>query len=423
VFSAARWRLTLWFAGGFAAILVLIGVAVLLSSRTALYDKVNDDLRTRSEALQRSLGGPFDPGRNEVLRFATAGGYFFAVTGPGGNVLQGSESVQEIEFPSLEELENKAAGGPAYLDARTADGEDLRLYVQPATGIRGQTFYFQVGRSIEPEQAALRRLFLITGAAGLAGLALAIAGGYWLAGRALQPIQKSVNAQHTFVADASHELRTPLSLIRANAEMLKRGGSSPPDPSFVDDIITETDRLAYLVGQMLTLARSDAAAVKLDLERLDLGAVATDITRQMRLLADEKHISVNTQVDGETIVQGDPQRLGELAIILLDNAMTHSPPGGRISLGAGRVGDEAQFWVQDEGPGIPEEHRGRVFERFYRGDETRSRERGGTGLGLAIAREIVEAHGGKIEVGSTAGTPGAKVVFRLPRRNPIGERR
>ena len=413
MFSAARWRLTLWFAGGFAAILVLIGVAVLLSSRTALYDKVNDDLRTRSEALQRSLGGPFDPGRNEVLRFATAGGYFFAVTGPGGNVLQGSESVQEIEFPSLEELENKAAGGPAYLDARTADGEDLRLYVQPATGIRGQTFYFQVGRSIEPEQAALRRLFLITGAAGLAGLALAIAGGYWLAGRALQPIQKSVNAQHTFVADASHELRTPLSLIRANAEMLKRGGSSPPDPSFVDDIITETDRLAYLVGQMLTLARSDAAAVKLDLERLDLGAVATDITRQMRLLADEKHISVNTQVDGETIVQGDPQRLGELAIILLDNAIKYTDEGGSVTIRTETQDSHAVLTITDTGRGIPEEGLRHVFDRFYRADKARSREMGGTGLGLAIARWIAGAHGGAIKIDSAVDR-GTTVTVTLP---------
>ena len=413
MFSAARWRLTLWFAGAFAAILVLIGVAVLLSSRTALFDKVNDDLRTRSEALQRSLGGPFDPGRNEVLRFATAGGYFFAVTGPGGNVLQGSESVQEIEFPSLEELENKAAGGPAYLDARTADGEDLRLYVQPVTGIRGQTFYFQVGRSIEPEQAALRRLLLITGAAGLAGLALAIAGGYWLAGRALQPIQKSVNAQHTFVADASHELRTPLSLIRANAEMLKRGGSSPPDPSFVDDIITETDRLAYLVGQMLTLARSDGAAVKLELERLDLGAVGTDIARQMRLLADEKHISVNTQVDGETIVQGDPQRLGELAIILLDNAIKYTDEGGAVTLRTETQDSRAVLTVTDTGRGIPEEALRHVFDRFYRADKARSREMGGTGLGLAIARWIAEAHGGAIKIDSAVDR-GTTVTVTLP---------
>jgi signal transduction histidine kinase len=348
-----------------------------------------------------------------VLRFATAGGYFFAVTGPGGNVLQGSESVQEIEFPSLEELENKAAGGPAYLDARTADGEDLRLYVQPATGIRGQTFYFQVGRSIEPEQAALRRLFLITGAAGLAGLALAIAGGYWLAGRALQPIQKSVNAQHTFVADASHELRTPLSLIRANAEMLKRGGSSPPDPSFVDDIITETDRLAYLVGQMLTLARSDAAAVKLDLERLDLGAVATDITRQMRLLADEKHISVNTQVDGETIVQGDQQRLGELAIILLDNAIKYTDEGGSVTVRTETQDGRAVLTVTDTGRGIPEEALRHVFDRFYRADKARSREMGGTGLGLAIARWIAEAHGGAIKIDSAVDR-GTTVTVTLP---------
>ncbi len=413
MFSTARWRLTLWFAGAFALILVLIGGAVLLSSRAALYDKVNDDLRTRSDALLRSLRGPFDPGRNEVLRFATAGGYFFAVTGPGGNVLQGSESVQDVEFPSLESLKGRAGTSPAYFDTRSADGEDLRLYVQPVTGIRGQSFFFQVGRSIEPEQAALRRLFLITGAAGLAGLALAIAGGYWLAGRALRPIQHAVDAQHTFVADASHELRTPLSLIRANAEMLKRAGDSPPDPAFVDDIITETDRLAYLVGQMLTLARSDAAAAELDVERVDLGAVAGDVARQMQLLASEKRISVGGHAEGQAIVQGDIQRLGELAIILVDNAIKYTDEGGAVTVRTETRGDQAVLTVTDTGRGIPEESLRHVFDRFYRADKARSREMGGTGLGLAIARWITEAHGGDIKIHSAVGR-GTIVTVTLP---------
>jgi signal transduction histidine kinase len=419
LFNAARWRLTFWFSGAFAAILVLVGLAVLLAARTAIYDQVNDDLRSRSEPLLRSVGGPFDPGRRELLRFATAGGYFFAVTGPGGNTIQGSESVDDVQLPPLTELQSKADDGPAFIDTQTADGEDIRLYALPVSGIRGETFYFQVGRSIEPEQQALRRLFLIVGISGFGGLALAIAGGYWIAGRALRPIQRSVDAQRVFVADASHELRTPLALIRANAEMIKRDAEAAA-PAYADDIIGEADRMTYLVGQMLTLARSDAETAVLQAEPVDLGHVAQDVARQMRVLAAGKRIEIRTEVTGANHVMGDLQRLGELALILLDNAVKYTEDGGSVWLAVARRDDRSVLTVSDTGRGIPADSLGHVFDRFYRVDKARSREMGGTGLGLSIARWIAESHGGTIGIQSAEGS-GTTVTVSLPAiSQPLG---
>jgi hypothetical protein len=169
LFEGARLRLTLWFAGVFAVILIVIGAAVMVAARTALYDQVDDQLRARSGPLVRSLGGPFDPGKRDILRFATAGGYFFAVTGPEGNVLQGSASADEIDFPTREELESATSDGEtAYLNATAEGGDDLRIYVEPVTGVGGNTFYFQVGRR-SSRSRRLRRLFSSWAPAGWPG--------------------------------------------------------------------------------------------------------------------------------------------------------------------------------------------------------------------------------------------------------------
>jgi signal transduction histidine kinase len=323
-----------------------------------------------------------------------------------------------VAFPSREELEEATADGPAFIDATTAEGDDLRIYVEPVEGVGDTTFYFQVGRSIEPEQAAIRRLFFIMGAGGLAGLLLAGVSGYWLAGRALRPIRRSVEAQRTFVADASHELRTPLTLIRATAEVMQLEGGPGKDNEGLNDIIKETDRLSYLVGQMLTLARVDSDGVEVAKEPVDLGAIVRDVGRQMALLGREKGVSLTVE-SGTGTVLGDEQRLGELAIILMDNAIKYTEPGGSIMATLTKEGKRVRFVVADTGRGIPAESLGRVFERFYRVDKGRSREAGGTGLGLPIAKWIVESHGGTIGIESVVGV-GTTVTVVLDEADEAG---
>jgi two-component system sensor histidine kinase VicK len=170
----------------------------------------------------------------------------------------------------------------------------------------------------------------------------------------------------------------------------------------LDDIIKETDRLTYLVSQMLTLARVDSDGAEIKQERVDLGGVVRDIGRQMSLLGNEKGVAVSVD-SGSAEVVGDEQRLGELAIILLDNAIKYTDSGGRVAAKVTNGGGKVRLEVEDTGRGIPPESLERVFDRFYRVDKGRSREAGGTGLGLAIAKWIVDSHGGTIGIASEPG--------------------
>jgi signal transduction histidine kinase len=223
-----------------------------------------------------------------------------------------------------------------------------------------------------------------------------------------------MDSQRTFVADASHELRTPLALIRANAEVLKRGqAASPADQASLDDIIKETDHLTYLVGQMLTLARSDAKEAPLAREVVPLTSVAADVTRQAQVLAEQRGITLTSEGEGAAVVEGDEQRLRELLLILLDNALKYTDAGGRVTVSVAGGSGGPLLSVADNGRGIPEPDLPHVLDRFYRADKARSREMGGTGLGLAIARWIVEAHGGRISLSSTAGQ-GTTVQVQFP---------
>jgi signal transduction histidine kinase len=421
VFNRARWRLTLWFAAAFAVIFVVLGGAVYFSAYRLAHDQVRDDLRRQSDAV---LGIQETPRTRRllvdsaaILRVLSASGSFAVVTDKEGDVIYPDTPgpQPDLNLPSAETLATEVSGEEtAYYGTTTDDGEHLRVFVREVNLPNlGTTGYLEIGRSIEPELRALRRLMIILAAGGFAGLWLAGMGGWWLAGRALKPIQASMDAQRTFVADASHELRTPLSLIRANAEIMKRSPDRPPDPEYVDDIIQETDRLSYLVGQMLTLARADSTGAKFERLPVDMSRLAEDMTRQMKLLAADKDIAMDAQTNGAATVSGDEQRLGELLLILLDNSIKYTERGGKVNVTVAHLNGHVRVAVADNGKGIPPESIPRVFDRFYRADKARSREMGGSGLGLAIAKWIADGHDGRLEIESAPGH-GTTVTVELP---------
>jgi Signal transduction histidine kinase len=425
LFGKARWRLTLWFAGSFAIILILIGLAVYFSARQSILGQVRDDLHQQSDAVVARHGPGSNIESQDLLDVISASGSFWVETDLDGKILNSSITGDQLNLPAVSNVSEVLSQNPTgYFNASTARGARLRLVVRQAQFVQSTTGggvqqsriiqgYLLIGRSIEPQLSSLRRLLVILGGGGLIGLVLAAAGGYWLAGRALKPIRLTMDAQREFVADASHELRTPLSLIRANAEMMQRHPEQPPDKAFVDDIISETDRLAYLVSQLLTLARSDAADAPFEKAPVDVNHLATDVTRQMQLLAGEKQIALNFQPDGAANVYGDEQRLGELLLILLDNSVKYTNAGGAVDVSVGHANGRVQIAVTDNGAGIPKEAIPHVFDRFYRVDKARSREMGGSGLGLAIARWIAEKHDGRISLDSEPGK-GTKVTVDLP---------
>jgi signal transduction histidine kinase len=283
-------------------------------------------------------------------------------------------------------------------------------------------FYVQVVQDRSAEVRTLESLLLVLVGGGLVVVLVAVAFGAVYARRALVPIRESLAAQRTalrrqreFAADASHELRTPLTVIRASVEHLRRHGDQPV--AEVGDALVDIDdevlHLTSLVDDLLLLARSDSGAVTLERVPLHLDDVATDAAAALAQPAAAS--GVRLEVDPEpTTVVGDPARLRQLVMILLDNAIRHTPSGGRIRVAVAATPDgQARIAVRDEGEGITPEHLPHLFERFYRADGARGRSSGGTGLGLAIAQAICRAHGGEISVTSAPGQ-GATFLVALP---------
>lgn len=305
---------------------------------------------------------------------------------------------------------------------------------------------------LDGEIQALRLFFPVL---GLAGLALALLGSWAIAGRALRPIatmtqtargitssrdlsrrvetsphldelgklaatfnamlesiETAYRAQQRFVADASHELRAPLTAIGGNLDLLNRH----PEMSQADrtealaEMTREAERLTRLVADLLALARADAG-VPVRQSLVDLDTVVLEAFRCGRSLAHGQTLILDPFEPVQ--VTGDEDRLKQLLLILLDNALKYTPPGGQVTLGLAHLGTNVQITVQDTGQGIASEDLPHVFERFYRADPGRGRDPGGTGLGLPIARWITKQHQGTIRLESQPGQ-GTCAVVCLP---------
>jgi len=212
----------------------------------------------------------------------------------------------------------------------------------------------------------------------------------------------------SFLADASHELRTPMAGLQANAELLLREELDRPERERVAvAMVRETRRATRLVDDLLTTARLGQGGVHLATERIDLARLAEAEVSRARTLAPGLTFAVDAA--GEPIVRGDPLRLGQLVTNLLDNARHATPPGGTVTVTIRQVDDQVRLDVVDTGPGVPAAERALIFERFGRGDASRSRNTGGAGLGLPIARGLAGAHGGDL---SYVEQPGG-ACFRL----------
>jgi signal transduction histidine kinase len=325
-----------------------------------------------------------------------------------------------------------------------------------------------VGESLVPFNQTVSNLRRLMTVASLAGVALAAAGGWLLAGRALRPVDRMTAAagkiataertaaslatrlevppgndeltrlaatfnamldrlqgafetQRRFIADASHELRTPLTAIRGNVEVLIRQSGRgdrqrmlPETLDALEDVRRESERMSRLIGDLLLLARADAAGAggPIATEPVALDQIAHEVVRTARGLAAGQYLEVFSP--RPVLVHGDADRLRQLLLALLDNALRHTPSDGRIVVELGVEADRAAVLrVRDNGEGIAPEDLPHVFERFYRADGARARVTGGTGLGLAIAKAITEAHGGSIAVESRPGA-GATFTVHLP---------
>lgn len=406
MFGGVRWRLVGWSILVLSLILVAISAVLYVSLNRSLMSTVDTELQTASESARTELvetGGIGDLQR-EVFQT----GMLYLVLASDGTVVASSEGVD----PKFVPPELLSSGSPKF-DTVDIGGAVIRLYGQHTVERGGEPVTLIVGLSLAPEEAAAQQLVLTLLLCGATGLVLSFAGAWFLAARALVPIRSAFERQQEFVADASHELRTPLTILHSAADLL---ASEPerPNPEIVLEMRHEIGRMERLTRDLLTLARADRGELRLSLGRVELGALAHDLARRVAILANTADITLDVSPLGAPVtVEGDPDRLQEVGLILLDNALRHTPPGGTISIRVDQRQGAGILMVEDTGEGIPEEHLRRVFDRFHRVHPSRDRRSGGVGLGLAIAQNIVEAHGGTISVARRA-AGGTCVTIRLP---------
>ena len=219
-----------------------------------------------------------------------------------------------------------------------------------------------------------------------------------------------------FVANVSHELRTPLSLIKSAAETLIDGGKNDPAVAtrFLEIIDKHANRLTLLIDDLLLLARLDSGHVELHLQPVLLRTAAQETLDDFALVARARGVVLENTVPAGLAARADPDRLRQVISNLVDNAIKYGRPDGRVVISGRELADgRVEVGVRDDGPGIPAEATGRIFERFFRVDKARSREQGGTGLGLAIVKNVITAHGGEVRVES-APDAGAEFFLTLP---------
>jgi two-component system, OmpR family, sensor histidine kinase CiaH len=415
LFARIRWRLVGWNMLILGLILVLLGTSVYAALSRSLLDEVDRNLFSRSEQAipilfppQRRPGeqGPGGPGGARRGPEGYSGGVFYLALLPDGSVLANPQQVTTSDLPWPQTRE------PAFATIQLGDGDRARVVLRrtPDGGM------LVVGQSLDPEQTALRTLLLVLVGGGGLGLLLSLAAAWFLSGRALIPIQQAFQRQQEFVADASHELRTPLTVLRSATDLINQHRDEPLERNgeLFDDVRGEIGRMERLAQDLLTLARSDSGGLELMTAPLDIADIAAEVVRRTTPLAQSKGLQLTLRAGPHAAtVEADPDRLQQVFLILIDNAIKHTPPGGSIEVQVRRHGQSAEVTVADTGTGIAPEHLPRIFDRFYRADKARAREWGGTGLGLAIAKMLVEAHDGQLQLSSTLGV-GTQVTVSLP---------
>ncbi|TMF10386.1 MAG: HAMP domain-containing histidine kinase [Chloroflexi bacterium] len=460
-----RGRIALFGAGVVALAVVTFSSLVYVLVERSLVSQQDEALKARGADVLRQLESPrgFRPSPFTLpFDIAKSSDIFVEITVFNPSQVYSSGKVNNTDPILPAELLQSAPSDHGYItNARAENGPLMRVYVRQLATPTGPAGYLVVGKSLSGIESQLSglRLFLVAG--GLLTLLAAGAASWWLAGRALRPLdamastaedigrtqdlsrrlpesqpddevgrlQRSFNqmlrqledayhrlqsalvAQRRFVADASHELRTPLTTIRGNVGLLLKREDITTDDRLaaLNDIAGESERMSRMVQDLLTLARADAG-YHLDKTPIDLLPIVQEVTRQAQTLQPLRRIEL---LDGvPSPVQGNADAIKQLLWILIDNAFKHTYEGGRIQLRLDNGNQAARLMVVDDGPGIPTEDLERVFERFYQSDAARSGE--GTGLGLAIARWIAKEHGGQVTAGNNS-RGGAAFTVELPR--------
>lgn len=468
-----RAKLILWYSGLLAVIIVVFGMSVFFVSRWTLINSVDTTLeQTVDQVLDHSsaeLVREFGSASRIVVFFPQldifrASGVMVQVwdtSEPSPRLLRASSNFDDYNAPLDATTLNPDPS--LYRPSDDAEEHNLYSYVVGETGtlrvltrpiiVWGRSLVLQAATSFDAVNYATRGLLAIMGISTTMALFGSVGIGLLLANRALKPIESVTQAaahitaaddlktrlewtgpkdeigrlidvfngamgrlehlfsvQQRFVADVSHELRTPLTAIRGHVDLIKRYGM---DPDSLEAIESEVERMSRLVSDLLLLAKADYGGLQLDTQTVDLDVIVGEVFREARVLAKDRDLRV-TVLDFETVrVKGDPDRLKQLLLNLVSNAIKFTPDSGQIILNLRKDETDAIIEVADTGIGIAPEDLKRIFDRFYQAEPSRVRKGEGSGLGLSIARWIVDAHEGKISVTSEVGV-GTTFTVTLP---------
>lgn len=459
-----RFRLTVWYAGLLAGLLILFGVSIYIGLGHYLTSHLTDSLTKEARQIGETLlvnvsvsGEEYVADEIKEHLAPEINGIFIRVTRANGSTLYESGQPRDGGFDSRRIT---PARGDFPQDStrveNLSNGAELMICAVPFTTREGNRFVIEAGAPLKQSESVLHGL-LLTFAVGLPlVVTIAIAGGYVLMRRALKPvgeitgtaeqissrnlserlpeaktgdeleglsialnrmiarIEHSFRHMNRFTADASHELRTPLTVLRGELEALAQRQDIPTDArETIESALEESERLSKIVESLLAISRLDAGEALMTRERFDLAELVDDTVEQMRLLAEDKRIILSCAAEDGVQVEGDPGRLKQVVVNLADNAIKYTNEGGRVDIRVAAVDGKALLEVSDNGVSIPGEALPHVFERFYRVDKARSRQMGGAGLGLSIVKSICEAHGGHITVESIEGK-GSRFTVELP---------
>lgn len=462
-----RTRLTIWYTAVLALILLIFGTGVYIYVTWQMIQQVDSRLsQAANTALPLALSQRPEVEERAGRKVLTLPGLdalrasetYVQLIGLRGQVIGISPNIADpfltnhLDPVAFREAASMSADQRVSLftEAQHRGLPPIRVFTQALTARTGEVVgYLQVATSLEGVKAAQNSLLIaLLSLGGLGVLGSAVIGAL-LARRALRPVDeltktamaiyraenldqrvavpktndevsrlsqafnemldrlsKLFHAQQRLIADVSHEMRTPLTVIRGNVDLLRAMGCA--DEESLDALTRESDRMTRLVGDLLLLSQADAGVLPMHFHNVNLNQVVSDIERSGQVLSAGR-VNVSAHVEPDLVIQADADRLKQVLLNLLDNAIKHTPDGGQVRIEAVRsYNNYVRISVSDTGVGIPEKDLPYVFERFYRVDKSRSRANGGSGLGLSIAHSIVQAHNGRIVVSSK---PGAGTTF------------
>jgi heavy metal sensor kinase len=459
-----RWRLTLWNVGVLAIIILGLSVAVLMLVQRYLWSRFDAEL---SEELREVVEDvtPYslaEPVSSVITRRYDLHTHTFALvrTAHGQDILRSRFFVNlDLPLPDAPEMFR----GARYQELWLENLGHFRFITQVFRASNSELMVAQIAAPTANLEKEYRAAWWTLGTIGPVALLVACVGGSFLASRALAPIeqitetaerisaeklterlnversddelgrlsttlnrmfdrlQESIGEMRRFTADAAHELRSPLTVIRTEAEVaLRTPRSADAYRQVIETTLEEVSRLSDLVNQLLTLSRHDAGIQIASSEEVPLDALLHDVAEKLHTLAEQKQITLTIIDLPDVTIAGDDVLLSQVFYNLVNNAVHYTNSNGKITVSGELVGNDICVAVEDTGNGIASEHLSRLFDRFYRVDDSRTRASGGTGLGLAICRSIVESHHGQITVHSEVGK-GSKFAVYLPVKNEKSE--